>query len=100
MRIKKKRATQRVLLSLPPELYDTISRLSAAMEKPRAEIIRELLAQQQPMLDLMANAFEQAREGHKEKAAVALQKLAGEALMGLGEAMSPRRGHKTRTWSW
>ena len=100
MRIKKKRATQRVLLSLPPELYDTISRVSAAMEKPRAEIIRELLAQQQPMLDVMAKAFEEAKEGHKEKAAVALQKLASEALMGLGEAMSPKRGYKTRIWSW
>jgi metal-responsive CopG/Arc/MetJ family transcriptional regulator len=41
---KPKNTPHRVLLSLPTDLYNTISRVSAAMEKPRAEIIRELLA--------------------------------------------------------
>ena len=86
---KPKSAPHRVLLSLPTELYETVTRLAQAMEKPRAEVIRELLAEQQPMLDLMATTFEQAKAGHKEQVAKGLQKLTGEALKGLGEAMSP-----------
>lgn len=91
---KPKRAPHRVLLSLPTELYDTVSRLSRAMDKPRAEVIRELLAQQQPILDVMAATFEQAKAGHMEQAAKGLQQLTGEALKGLGEAISPRKGRK------
>ena len=59
------------------------------MDKPRAEVIRELLAEQQPILDMMARTFEQAKAGHKEQVAKGLQKLTGEALKGLGEVMAP-----------
>ena len=88
---KPRSAPHRVLLSLHTELYDTISRLSRAMEKPRAEVIRELLAEQQPILDMMATTFEHAKAGHKEQVAKGLQKLTGEALKDLGEVMSPAK---------
>ena len=91
---KPKSAPHRVLLSLHTELYETVTRLARAMDKPRAEVIRELLAEQQPILDMMAATFEQAKAGHKEQAARGLQKLTGEALKGLGEAMSPPKGRK------
>jgi hypothetical protein len=91
---KPKHAPHRVLLSLHTELYDTITRLSRAMDKPRAEVIRELLAQQQPILDVMAITFEQAKAGHKEQVARGLQKLTGEALKDLGEVMSPAKRRK------
>ena len=86
---KPKSAPHRVLLSLPTELYDTVTHLARAMEKPRAEVIRELLAEQQPILDMMTKTFEQAKAGHKEQVAKGLQKLTGEALKGLGEVMAP-----------
>lgn len=91
---KPKRAPHRVLLSLPTDLYDTVSRLSRAMDKSRAEMIRELLAQQQPILDVMATTFEHAKAGHKEEAAKGLQQLTGDALKGLGAVMSPPKGRK------
>ena len=91
---KPKSAPHRVLLSLPTELYETVTRLSRAMEKPRAEVIRELLAEQQPILDLMATTFEQAKAGHKEQVAKGLQKLTGEVLKELGSVMSPSRVRK------
>jgi len=91
---KPRSAPHRVLLSLHTELYDTITRLSRAMDKPRAEVIRELLAEQQPILDMMATTFEHAKAGHKEQVAKGLQKLTGEALKDLGEVMSPAKRSK------
>ncbi len=91
---KPKSAPHRVLLSLPTELYDTVTRLARAMEKPRAEVIRELLAEQHSILDAMATTFEQAKAGHKEQVAKGLQKLTGEALKELGSVMSPPKGRR------
>ena len=91
---KPKSAPHRVLLSLPTELYETITRLARSMDKPRAEVIRELLAEQQPILDMMATTFEHAKAGHKEQVAKGLQKLTGEALKDLGEVMSPAKRSK------
>ena len=88
---KPKSAPHRVLLSLPTELYETVTRLSRALDKPRAEMIRELLAEQQSLLDMMAKTFEEAKAGRKEQAAKGLQKLTGEALKGLGEVMAPAK---------
>jgi len=88
---KPKTAPHRVLLSLPTELYDTVTRLSQALEKPRAEVIRELLAEQQSMLDMMATTFESAKAGHKQEAAKGLQKMTGKALKELGEVMAPTK---------
>lgn len=83
------RASQRVLLSLPPDVYKTITRLSKVMSKPRAEIIRELMGEMKPTLDMMADGLEQAKKGQKRKALLAMQKMTGEALKGLGEVISP-----------
>lgn len=94
MSLKPKSAPHRVLLSLHTELYETVTRLARAMDKPRAEVIRELLAEQQPILDMMATTFEQAKAGHKEQVAKGLQKLTGEALKGLGEVMAPAKKRK------
>lgn len=86
---KPKNTPHRVLLSLPTDLYNTISRVSAAMEKPRAEIIRDLLAEQQPILEHMATMLEQAKVGKLDQAMKGWQKMTGEALKGLGVLMSP-----------
>jgi len=86
---KPKNTPHRVLLSLPTDLYNTISRVSAAMEKPRAEIIRELLSEQQPILEHMATMLEEAKAGKLEQAMKGWQKMTGEALKGLGMLMSP-----------
>ena len=86
---KPKNTPHRVLLSLPTNLYETISRVSAAMEKPRAEIIRELLAEQQPILEHMATMLEQAKAGKLDQAMKGWQKMTGEALKGLGLLMAP-----------
>lgn len=83
------RPSQRVLLSLPPDLYNTVTRLSKAMSKPRAEIIRELLGEMKPALEIMADGLEQAKKGQKRKALLAMQKMTGEALKELAEAISP-----------
>jgi len=91
---KPKSAPHRVLLSLHTELYDTVTRLARAMEKPRAEVIRELLVEQQSILDVMATTFEQAKVGHKEQVTKGLQKLTGEALKELGVVMSPPKGRR------
>lgn len=93
---KPKNTPHRVLLSLPTDLYGTISRLSVVMEKPRAEIIRELLNEQQPLLDMMAGALEQAKAGQKEQAMKGLQKMAGHAFTSLGEAISPKETKKAK----
>ena len=86
---KPKNTPHRVLLSLPTDLYNTISRVSAAMDKPRAEIIRDLLAEQQPILEHMATMLEQAKAGKVYQAMKGCQKMSGEALKGQGEIMSP-----------
>ncbi|MBX3335865.1 MAG: hypothetical protein KF876_17170 [Nitrospira sp.] len=86
---KPKNTPHRVLLSLPTDLYDTISRVSAAMEKPRAEIIRDLLSEQQPILEHMATMLEQAKAGKLDQAMKGWQKMTGEALKGLGLMMAP-----------
>jgi len=59
------------------------------MEKPRAEIIRELLAEQQPILEHMATMLEQAKVGKLDQAMKGWQKMTEEALKGLGVLMSP-----------
>ena len=86
---KPKNTPHRVLLSLPTDLYNTISRVSAAMDKPRAEIIRDLLAEQQPILEHMATMLEKAKAGKLDQAMKGWQKMTGEALKGLGVLMSP-----------
>ena len=59
------------------------------MEKPRAEIVRDLLAEQQPILEHMATMLEQAKAGKLDQAMKGWQKMTGEALKGLGVLMSP-----------
>ena len=59
------------------------------MEKPRAEIIRELLSEQKPILEHMATMLEDAKAGKLEQAMKGWQKMTGEALKGLGVLMSP-----------
>ncbi len=59
------------------------------MEKPRAEIIRELLSEQQPILEHMATMLEQAKAGKLDQAMKGWQKMTGEALKGLGVLMTP-----------
>ena len=88
------RPSHRVLLSLPPDVYKTITRLSKVMAKPRAEIIRELISEIKPTLDAMAEGLEQAKKGQKRKALLAMSKMTGEALKGLGEAISPTEPKK------
>ena len=66
------------------------------MEKPRAEIIRELISEQQPLLEMMAGALEQAKAGQKEQAMKGLQKMAGHAFINLGEAISPKETKKAK----
>lgn len=83
------RPSHRVLLSLPPDVYKTITRLSKVMSKPRAEIIRELLGEMKPTLEMMADGLEKAKKGQKRKALLAMQKMTGEALKELGEVISP-----------
>lgn len=86
---KPKNTSHRVLLSLPTDLYETISRVSAAMEKPRDEIVRDLLGEQQPILEHMATMLEQAKAGKLDQAMKGWKKMAGEALKGLGVIMNP-----------
>ena len=86
---KPKNTPHRVLLSLPTDLYNTISRVSTAMEKPRAEIIRDLLSEQQPILEHMATMLEQAKAGKLDQAMKGWKKMTGEALKGLGVIMNP-----------
>ena len=93
---KPKSAPHRVLLSLPTDLYETITRLAGAMEKPRAELIRDMLADQQSILNAMADALEQAKAGHKEQAMKGLTQMTGEALKQVGEVFSPRKGRKRK----
>jgi len=59
------------------------------MDKPRAEIIRDLLAEQQPILEHMGTMLEQAKAGKLDQAMKGWQKMTGEALKGLGVLMSP-----------
>jgi metal-responsive CopG/Arc/MetJ family transcriptional regulator len=93
---KPKSAPHRVLLSLPTGLYETVSRLSAAMEKPRAELIRDMLADQQAILNAMADALEQAKAGHKEQAMKGLTQMTGEALKKVGEVFAPEKGKRRK----
>lgn len=100
MKIKKKRLSHRVLLSLPTDVYESLSRLSRAIEKPRAEIIRELIVEQREIFGLMAEAIEKAKAGKSEKAVVALQNVTGDALIKLGMVFAPQRREKLRGISW
>ena len=96
MSAKPKSAPHRVLLSLPTDLYETVSRLSSAMGKPRAELIRDMLADQQAILNAMADALEQAKAGHKEQAQRGLAQMTGEALKQVGAMFAPEKSKKRK----
>ena len=59
------------------------------MDKPRAEIIRDLLAEQQPILEHMATMLEQAKAGKLDQAMKGWQKMTGEALKAWRAHVSP-----------
>jgi hypothetical protein len=66
------------------------------MDKPRAELIRDLLADQQPILEMLAVTIEQAKAGRKEQALRGMHKITGEALKQVGDFLSPPKGRKRK----
>ena len=58
-------------------------------EQYKAEIIRDLLSEQQPILEHMATMLEQAKTGKLDQAMKGWKKMTGEALKGLGVIMNP-----------
>lgn len=56
----------RVNLTLPPELVGEIDRISAAINKPRARIIRSWLIEGMPIWKQVADALETVQENEAE----------------------------------
>ena len=52
----------RVNLTIPPDLYDLLGRLSAVTGQPRATIVRELLIEAQPHFESIVQALIMAKD--------------------------------------
>ena len=89
-------SSKRIALTLKPHVHRTIERLGTAQHKAMASVIAELLEEQEPMLRVMADAFEAATLGKAEQARQSLQSLAGQALKGLGDVMQEKKKRKKR----
>ncbi len=85
--------SKRLALTLKPHVYRTIDRLSEAQRKSMASVIADLLEEQEPLLRMMADAFEAALKGQAPKATQTLQAMAGKTLEDLGGVMQgkPKR---------
>lgn len=89
--------SKRIALTLKPQVYRTVERLGKAQNKAMASVIAELMEEQEPMLRLMADAFEAATQGKVEKAGRLLQVLGGKAVENLGlemQAFGKEKGKK------
>jgi hypothetical protein len=79
--------SKRIALTLPPKVYLTIDRLGRAQNKAMATVIAEILEEQEPLLDVMADALEAATQGKFQEAGQKLQVLGGKAVEKLGLQM-------------
>ena len=86
--------SKRLALTVKPHVYKTIERLAKAQKKSMASVIAELLEEQDPLLSMMADAFEAALRGQAPKATQTLQAMAGKALVDLGGVMQGKGKRK------
>lgn len=70
----------RVALTMPPEIDETLDRLSDLTGVPKTKLIIEMLAEYVPILEKTINALEQI-QSDKENASVIAKQFANELLL-------------------
>ncbi len=78
---------KRLLLSLPPDFYDLISRVAKRLGTSRAALVRELLEQFRPWLETMQEALDKIAGGKKDEAKSLVQALATKVSSQLQEEL-------------
>ena len=71
---------KRIALSVPPDMYDVLDKLSDLTGQPKTKIILEMMEQYVPVLEQTVEALEQIRD-NKENALSIVQKFAGDLLL-------------------
>lgn len=70
----------RLILTVPPDLMGTIRELSAALEKPMATVVLDLLREMQPQLRDLVKLVLHTRAGRTEAAKRTLSHMVGDQL--------------------
>jgi len=78
---------KRLLLSLPPDLYELISRVAGRMGMSRAGMVRELIEAQRPGVEMLEKALDKIAGGQKGEAMSLVKALVGQLHGQLDEAM-------------
>lgn len=76
-----KKKNRKLLVSLPPEIDEALSRFSTASGIPQTKFIIDCLQQQIPSLNALSDAFEARAKGDNDRFNELLRVAAGEALI-------------------
>ena len=68
---------KRLLLSLPPDLYELISGAAARLETNRARLVRELIEQARPALVMLNEAIDKITGGKADEAVSLVSAMLG-----------------------
>src|SRR2546427_9383343 len=79
--------SKKILLTVPPDIYDLITKLGERMHRPRAAVVRDLLIEVKPVMVAMEKALAMAEEGKKERALGLMARLTGSVLQNLGTVL-------------
>ena len=80
--------SKKILLTVPSDMYDLITKLGERMHRPRAAVVRDLLIEVKPILIAMERALALAEEGKKERALGLMTKMTGGVLQVLGNVLT------------
>lgn len=81
-----KQRSKRIALTVPADLDEVLTKLSAATNQPKTSIILELLSDTAPALNQVLVAIEQAKQGQQELALKTMAEFMGKATLDLNQA--------------
>jgi predicted DNA-binding protein len=87
---------KRLLLSLPPDLYELVSVVAKRLGQSKAGLVRELLEQYRPWLKTMREALDKIAGGRKEEAKSLVSALATKVSIELQEELKTLDRTRTR----
>ncbi len=82
-------APKRLLLSLPADLYALISEVAKRVGSSRAGVVRELVEEARPGLEMLKEAVDKIAGGKKGEAVSLIRALVGKIHAQLDEEMKP-----------
>ena len=83
--------SKKILLTVPPDLYEIITKLGERMHRPRAAVVRDILVEVKPILVAMEKALAMAEQGKREQVGRLMTKMTGNVLMTLGNVLTGKK---------